>query len=113
MQMKLPRAPKLSCRQWLAALLLPLFLTQSTMAQAPVIVTPPQSQSVSSGSNVTFSVAAAGAQPLYYQWLFNEQVLPDATNATLTITNARITDAGSYFVFISNNDGSTNSPEAI
>ena len=60
-----------SLAAWLSSLLLPFCV----FAQAPIITTPPESQSVVSGSNVVFSVIASGAAPLSYQWrLFGTNV---------------------------------------
>ncbi len=77
---------------------------------APVITAQPQPSNltVSVGSNVTMSVAAAGAG-LSYQWLKNGT--PVAGNAsaatpTLSITNAQLSDTGSYTAAVSNAGGS-------
>jgi hypothetical protein len=43
-----------------------------------------------------------GAGPLQYQWRFNGTNLPNATNATLVLTNARVMDTGNYTVAVSN-----------
>lgn len=68
----------------------------------PAIITQPQSLASCPGGRVTFSVGAAGSQPLGYQWLFQNAVLPGQTNAQLTLTNLQAGNAGTYLVTISN-----------
>jgi endonuclease/exonuclease/phosphatase family metal-dependent hydrolase len=80
---------------------------------APSIITQPVDQTVPAGSNVVFSVTAAGASPLSYQWYFNTNTLISATTAnTLTITNAQLTNSGGYSVIITNSMGSITSAVA-
>ncbi|NUQ56155.1 MAG: immunoglobulin domain-containing protein, partial [Dehalococcoidia bacterium] len=57
----------------------------------------------------TFTVVATGTAPLTYQWRKDNVDLVDsaghiagATTATLTITDALLTDAGSYTVVVTN-----------
>jgi hypothetical protein len=75
----------------------------------PFINSEPTNQTVILGRPATFSVNAGGTAPLSYQWSLNNTNLTGATNATLTLNNVQLTDAGSYAVFISNPYGSTNS----
>lgn len=82
-------------------------------SSAPRITVEPQSQMVIEGSNVTFSVAATGVQPLSYQWLFNGTNLDGATNSSLTLIAVTTNDAGPYSVTITNAVGSTNSQDAV
>ncbi len=80
---------------------------------APFITGQPQNQSVTQGQNATFTVMADGDATLYYQWYFNTNtVLANATNTTLTITNAQYTNAGAYFVRVTNAVGSITSAAA-
>ncbi len=69
---------------------------------APAITTPPQSQTVVAGSNVTFSVTATGSPPPSYQWTVNGAAILGATNSTLTLANVQAANAGSYAVNVSN-----------
>lgn len=65
----------------------------------------PTNATVAVGSNVTFSVTAFGAAPLFYQWIFSGSVTNSAndfTNSTLVITNALLTNAGTFQVIVSN-----------
>ncbi|HWY74665.1 MAG TPA: LamG-like jellyroll fold domain-containing protein, partial [Verrucomicrobiae bacterium] len=79
----------------------------------PVIVSQPQSQTVPAGTNVTFTVVAAGASPLSYQWQFDSTNLAGATISSLTITNVRPSNTGNYSVVVSNAGGSVTSFNAI
>ncbi len=68
----------------------------------PSINTQPQDQSVFVGQNPTFTVNASGSAPLNYQWFYNNDTLiPNATNASLTISNAQTSDIGGYSVTVS------------
>jgi Alginate lyase/Immunoglobulin domain len=69
----------------------------------PSITITPTNQTVVAGQNATFTVVASGTAPLSYQWCFNATNNPAwATNASLTITNAQSTNAGSYSVVVTN-----------
>lgn len=79
---------------------------------APLIITGPMSQTALAGANVTFNVVAGGTPPLSYQWLFNSIPLPGQTNATLTLVNMQVAQAGLYTVTVSNLAGTVTSPSA-
>ena len=79
---------------------------------APVITNQPQSQIVNSGMPVTFVVGASGPDPKFYQWSFNGAPLAGATNGTLSISSAGLSDQGVYSVFVSNQYGSVLSSNA-
>jgi DNA-binding beta-propeller fold protein YncE len=76
--------------------------TLTVTAGAPSIATQPVSQSVQSGSSVTFSVTAAGGAPYTYQWRKDGTDIPGATSASYQIATVSATDAGSYSVVVSN-----------
>jgi len=80
---------------------------------APVIVTQPQSQTVWAGEEASFSVAASGALPLAYQWLFNGQPVEGAVNDVFRIPEVRPEDAGQYQVRVSNAFGEVLSEPAL
>jgi hypothetical protein len=66
------------------------------------------------GQAACFTAHAAGTGTLVYQWLWNDQPIPDSTSAALTLENVQPSDAGNYAVRVSNNAGSvTNSPAAL
>ena len=71
---------------------------------APSINTPPQSQTVALGSNVTFWVGASG-NSLSYVWKYNGSVISTATGSSFGITNIALTNAGTYAVVVSNAGG--------
>ena len=79
----------------------------------PGIVTPPASQTLAVGSNATFTVIASGTPPLNYQWQVNATNVPSATNATLTLTNLALAEAGTYTVTVTNTLGSTNASATL
>jgi sugar lactone lactonase YvrE len=54
-----------------------------TLVFPPSVISPPATQSVVLGSNVTFSVSVAGTGPLTYQWQFNGTNLPNNLIATV------------------------------
>ena len=49
-------------------------------------------------SNATFSVGAVGRGTLRYQWTFSQAILPEATNATLVVSNVSLDKVGLYAV---------------
>ena len=79
----------------------------------PIILVPPASQTVTQGSAVTFTVAAAGTPQLRYQWYFNGTNIVGATGSSLTLTGVRASDAGSYSVQVTNAFGSVVSPDGV
>jgi hypothetical protein len=84
-----------------------------TAATRPTIVEHPQSQTVASGSDVTFSVVATGTEPLSYRWRRNAVTILGATNSTLTLFNVTSANAGNYSVVVSNPAGSVLSSNAV
>ncbi|MSU57550.1 MAG: hypothetical protein EXS35_05125 [Pedosphaera sp.] len=78
----------------------------------PVITTHPVSITVNGGESAAFTVAAAGAPPLSYQWQKDGTNLAGATGSTLTLTNVQGADAGNYRVVVENPGGSTVSQPA-
>jgi PKD repeat protein len=83
-----------------------------TVSHAPSITNQPASQSVATGSNVTFSVGALGNPPLKYIWQLNNVPINNATNAQLAIPNAQLTNAGTYSVIVTDLIGSVTSSNA-
>jgi enediyne biosynthesis protein E4 len=88
-----------------------LFETRPAALIGPGVITqPPTNINVQPGSNALFSVIAAGASPLNFQWRFNGVDLPNATNRTLALTNVQ--DDGECAVVISNSFGAVTSSVA-
>jgi hypothetical protein len=65
-------------------------------------ITQPQPANILEGGSLSLSVQAGGSGPISYQWLKNGIGIAGATNATLNIPNAGISDSGTYSVSISN-----------
>lgn len=82
------------------------------LATGPVIATQPQSQTVVSGNNVTFTVTAGGNPAPTYQWYVGSVALSGATSSTLTLSAVRASDAGDYTVVVTNALGSITSAKA-
>jgi hypothetical protein len=72
----------------------------------------PQLQKVAVGTTVTISATGIGTPPLFYQWMQNGTNVSGATNATLTLTNATLDQAGAYSVTVSNASGGVLSSNA-
>ncbi|MBS0631586.1 MAG: immunoglobulin domain-containing protein [Verrucomicrobia bacterium] len=79
---------------------------------APAFTTQPASQSVTAGTNVTFTAAASGNPAPTYQWKKNGSVIAGATAATYTITSVQPSDATTYTVVATNAVSSTESAAA-
>ena len=77
------------------------------------IETEPQSQTVSPGGSVSFTVTASGTPPLNYQWLFNGNPINGATTASYGISTVQPPDAGGYSVVVTNFAGSVTSAAAV
>ena len=74
-----------------------------TILTAPIIVQDPLDQVATNGDTVTFTVLAGGSAPLEYQWYFNEtNLLANATNVDLVLSNVTAAAAGTYTVSVSN-----------
>ncbi len=82
----------------------------------PVITGQPAGQTVVQGSDVTFTVGVSSSStiPLSYQWYFNGMNLSaGAINASLTLTNVQLTNAGNYSAVVTNAIGSVASSNAL
>jgi hypothetical protein len=87
--------------------------------QPYILTQPPTNVTVAQGGNTNISVVAGGLVPLAYQWyqnsasLTNGGALSGTTTATLTISGAQATNAGTYDVIVSNSYGSVQSSPVI
>jgi hypothetical protein len=81
-----------------------LYLAVADVAQPKVSISfvAPLNQTVVVGSQVQFSVSASGTPPLSYQWYFGTNALAGATNRWLSLSNVQFSQAGRYFVAVSN-----------
>ena len=73
-----------------------------SLIQAPLVLTHPQDQTVQSGENIVFAVAASGTQPVSYQWRLNGVDVAGAVSSSIEIVDVDPISAGSYSVVISN-----------
>jgi sugar lactone lactonase YvrE len=79
---------------------------------APTIAVQPQSQTVTAGSGVMFSVMASGSPAPTYQWEFNGTAISGATSSSYSLSSAQSANAGSYTVIASNAGGRATSNAA-
>jgi uncharacterized delta-60 repeat protein len=88
-----------------------LTVTQAVVL-APIITQQPLSQTVTVGSNVSFSVLVSGTPPLVYQWRKNGNNIAGAAASFYSIAAAQAGDAGSYTVIVTNSAGMATSTPA-
>jgi len=79
---------------------------------APAIISGPASVTTNAEAPVAFEVTVVGSAPLAYQWQFDGLDVAGATGASLTISDAQATNAGSYTVVVTNLVGRVTSPVA-
>jgi glucose/arabinose dehydrogenase len=80
---------------------------------APQITSHPSNVTVAEGQPATFTVAAAGAAPLNYQWQRGGVDIPGASSTTLSISSPSLADNGATFAcVVSNANGSVVSNSA-
>jgi hypothetical protein len=78
----------------------------------PAIVTQPQGQVAAAGATVSFTVVVAGTGPFSYEWRVNGQALAGAAGPSLTLSNLKPEQAGSYRVSVTSLQGSVLSDPA-
>lgn len=81
-------------------------------SQCPTITINPVSQTVCSGSPVTFIIGASGNPTPTYQWRKNTTNIPGATGISYTIASTSPGDVGSYDCVATNSCGSATSTAA-
>ena len=69
---------------------------------APVITSEPASLGVALGDPATFTVAASGTGPLFYQWRLNGNNLAGATNSAFSLAAVQANNCGNYDVLVYN-----------
>jgi RHS repeat-associated protein len=85
----------------------------------PSIHTSLSNLTVSGGQTATFFVAASGPRPLRYQWQCNrtnlaaDMRIAGTTTPSLSISDVKMTDVGSYRVVVNNDFGSAESDSAM
>jgi hypothetical protein len=85
----------------------------ATAPVAPTIASQPASQTVTAGTNVTFTVGVSGSLPLSYQWQYGGNKINGATASSLMLNNVQVSDSGNYSVTVSNAAGSATSSNAV
>ena len=89
-------------------------LERASLGAPPIVVSAPQSVTVTEGQAATFSVVAAGAPNLTYQWRRNGVDIPGANGVSHTTLPLGLAESGTRFsVTVSNPLGTVTSPEAI
>ena len=83
-----------------------------SVVSAPVITSQPVSRTNAVGTTASFSVSATGSTPLRYQWRKDGANILNATNATLSLSNVQLSNAGVYSVLVTNVAGSVLSSNA-
>jgi len=96
-----------------------LIYTYVSIMPPPDITTQPSNQTVQCGAKATLSATAAGTSPMSYQWYFGTNALADgdlisgSSSTCLTLSDASISQAGSYTLTVTNSYGSVRSQPAI
>jgi len=80
---------------------------------APYLALQPPGGTLVAGANYDLTVVAGGTAPLAYQWSFNGQAVPGATNATLPLPDIQAAESGNYQVAVTNSYGATESAVAV
>lgn len=80
---------------------------------APTITNQPNGITNVAGGNATFTIVAGANPAPAYQWRQGASTLAGATNASLSFTNLRAAQAGSYTVVITNSAGAITSSPAL
>lgn len=92
--------------------LLAAVVERSVVADPPTLIGSPAGGSVYAGGSFTFAVSAQGTPPFLYQWFLNDQALPGATSAQLTLSAVTTNQAGAYSVEVRNAAGAVTSTPA-
>ncbi|MBA4150509.1 MAG: immunoglobulin domain-containing protein [Verrucomicrobia bacterium] len=75
----------------------------------PFITKQPASQTNFVGATLLLSADVAGADPLRYQWQFQNAPINGATNSNYLISDAQVTNAGAYRLVVTNHLGGATS----
>ena len=69
----------------------------------PSVAVQPANQYIIAGSNVTFTVTAAGTLPLAYAWQRGGATIAGGTNSSYTTNDVQLADSGSQFTCVLSN----------
>lgn len=79
-------------------------------ATAPVILQPPASATAVVDDSASFTALVGGTPPLAFQWFRDgTNTLPGSTRATLALPTVQFSDAGAYWLVITNRYGAVTS----
>ncbi|HZM06356.1 MAG TPA: hypothetical protein VFC44_25425 [Candidatus Saccharimonadales bacterium] len=78
----------------------------------PIIIGQPANHLGAFFGSAMFSVTTSNTTPMSYQWEFNGEPLPNATNSALLLAPLTYAQAGYYNVVVSNSAGSVSSAKA-
>ncbi len=88
-------------------------LVKLTVYLPPVITAQPTSKNAVAGESNVLQVMVSGTAPLAYQWSFDGQPIPSATESNLTFASVQFSNAGPYQVVITNLYGVATSSVAM
>ena len=86
-------------------------VTRVVVDAKPAVLVQPQSRTFATGTNAMFTVVASGKPAPTYQWKYETQPVPGATNAQFTIPNVQKSHQGKYRVRIENSYDHADSTE--
>jgi hypothetical protein len=84
-----------------------------TVLRAPQVTVQPQGAHLVVGGSHTFTVGASGSEPFSYQWFEGTKEVPNATTASLALSNVTLAQAGNYTVRVTNSVGQATSNVAV
>jgi hypothetical protein len=84
-----------------------------TITTPPTIHQQPESLALGEGDPVEFTVLATSPYPMSFQWLHNQNPIPNATNSTLLYPPGSTPNTGIYQVLITSFSGSITSNPAL
>jgi len=108
-----------SAKAKLAVLIPPSLTSSLRITPAPHVTAPPVTGLIKAGTNITFTITAAGSPPLNYEWFKDGMALVDGGNISGSSTNAlkinalTTNDSGVYSVAVSNPVGSVTTSTAL
>jgi len=86
--------------------------SQNPPKTAPIITTQPKNIAARVGKQAFIYVSAVGENPLLYQWYRNDTLIEGATDPVYEISSVAPSDAGEYYVTITNSLGDETSETA-
>ncbi|MBO4545438.1 MAG: immunoglobulin domain-containing protein, partial [Verrucomicrobia bacterium] len=83
------------------------------VSTAPTIIAQPSDRTVTEGGSAQFSVGVIGTTSFNYQWYKDGRAINGATSDSYRIDEVDRSDAGNYFVIVSNEYGTATSEVAL